>query len=295
MSEAFGSPAPGIALSAAPTLPQKPGPLHQVEFVVEIVGPKSVPASAAAALLRAEWQGPLGYPRVWVMAPQDTVWQPLTTSVTGSYDSLVLTWPYIGAEGHLTSRSAITLAGTAERFAAGVQRRALTMPPPNDVDQAVRAVRDVVERLDIGVGISVEFARAVAEEPLWRTAMELGLNLNGQGEFVWGDPAQVTVVPLNEPMQYTLGAVRAGRQHEGITAGFSTPQAVDPFLSLRAALHIADEYAKRFQGLVFGDGGEPLTPKVRAEYEQNLTAAVAAFTQVGLVSGSAEAVRLFGE
>jgi hypothetical protein len=294
VSATFGSPVPGVALSAAPALPQKPGPLHQVEFVVEIVGPKSVPATAAAALLTSEWQGALGFPRVWVMAPKDTVWQPLTTSVSGSYDSLVLTWPYMGAGGHLTSRSAITLAGTAERFATGVQRRALTLPPPNDVDHAVRAVREVVERLDIGVSISVEFAIPVAEEPLWRTAMELGLSLNGSGEFVWGDPPQVTLVPLQEPMQFTLGAVRAGRQHEGITAGFSTPQSVNPFVSLRAALHVADEYAKRFQGLIFGDGGEPITPKLRAEYEDNLNAAVAAFAQVGLVSGSAEALRLFG-
>jgi len=294
VSEPFGSPNPAIALPAAPTLAQKPGPLHQVEFVIEIVGPRSVPAGAVAALLRPEWQGPLGAPRVWVMAPQDTAWQPLTATVAGAYDSLVLTWPYIGPDGHLSSRSAATLADTAERFAASIQRRALAMPPPADVDGAASAVEEVAERLDIGVGVSVQFATTVAEEPIWRAAVELGLSLNGQGEFDWGDPAQATLVPLEEPMQFTLGAVQARRQHEGITVGFSAPQAVSPLASLRAALSVADEFARRFQGFVFGDGGDPMTPGLRVEYERNLNAALAAFEQVGLVPGSAEALRLFG-
>jgi len=294
VSAPFGTPNPSLALPAAPSVPQQPGPLHQVEFVVEVVGPASIPASAVAALLKPDWQAALGAPRIWVMAPKDTAWQPLTAAVDGSYDSLVMTWPYLSGEGHLTSRSAITLAGTAERFAAGVNRRALTIPPPNDVDAAVRAVREVAERLDIGVSVNVEFATPVPEEPIWRTAIELGLSLNGQGEFVWGDPAQATIVPLEEPQQYTLGGVRACREHHGLTIGFSAPLAVNPLVSLRAILHIAEQYAKRFSGTVFGDGGRPMDPKQRAEYERNLNAAVSAFTHVGLVSGGPEALRLFG-
>ncbi|MHB8635308.1 MAG: hypothetical protein ACYC96_02430 [Fimbriimonadaceae bacterium] len=294
MSASFGAPDPGVALSTPPSLLPKPGPLHQVEFVIELVGPNSVPAAAADALLKPEWQAPLGQPRVWAMTPQDTMWQPLTPRTDGSYDSLVLCWPYLGAAGHLTSRSAITLAGAAERFASGIHRRALTLPPPNDVDAAVRSIKDVAERLDIGVSVSVEFEEPIAEEPIWRTAIELGLSLNGLGEFVWGDPAQVTLVPLAEPMQFTLGSVRSGRRHEGITVGFSAPQVVMPLESLRAAFHVADAYARKFRGLVFGDGGDPMTPSLRAEYERNLEAAVKAFAQVGLISGSAETVRLFG-
>lgn len=294
MSNSFGKPTSTSVLPPAPSIAQKSGPLHQVEFVVEIVGPNSAPASAVAALLTPAWQGPLGSPRVWVMAPQDLAWRPLTTATDGSYDSIVLTWPYMNGDTHLTSRSAITLAGTAERFASGLQRRALTMPPPNDVDKAVRAVREVVDRLDIGVSVSVEFENAVPEEHLWRTAVDLGLSLNGSGEFVWGNPAQSTVVPLQMPLHFTLGGVKSGRAHEGITVGFCAPLSVSPSASLKASLYVADEYARRHGGFVFAEGGSLMTPQMRAEYDRNLQAAVAAFNQVGLVSGSAEAIRLFG-
>ena len=82
--------------------------------------------------------------------------------------------------------------------------------------------------------------------------------------------------------------------HIGTTCGFSAPQVADPLVSFRSALHVADEFAKRFQGAVFDEDGHPLTIALRAEYERNLNAAVAAFEQVGLVPGSAEALRLFG-
>ncbi len=69
MSAAFGSPNPGVALPPPASLTEKSGPLHRVELVIEIVGPKSMPAKSVAALLQPDWFRALGEPRMWVMAP----------------------------------------------------------------------------------------------------------------------------------------------------------------------------------------------------------------------------------
>jgi hypothetical protein len=253
-----------------------------------------MPANAVAALLKPDWFRALGEPRIWVMAPQDTVWQPLTAAIVGSYDSLALTWPLLGVQGNLSSRSALTLAGTAERFAGTVQRRALPMPPPVDIDNAVRGVAEIANRLDIGVGLGVMFVQPVIEEALWRTSVELGLSLNSIGEFVWGDPAQLTVLPLNDPTQFTLGGVRSCRAHEGLSIGFSAPQVAAPMASFHAAIKVANEFASRFRGLVIDDDGSQMSPTLQAQYERNIQFALQAFESAGLVAGSAEAMRLFG-
>jgi hypothetical protein len=273
---------------------QKVGPLHQVEFVIEIVGPKSMPAKVVASLLQPDWFRALGEPRIWVMAPQDTAWQPLTAAIVGSYDSLALTWPLLGAEGNLSKRSVLTLAGTAERFAATVQRRSLTMPPPVDIDNAVRGVAEIASRLDIGVGIGVMFVQPIAEEIIWRTAIELGLSLNSVGEFVWGVPPQLTVIPLNDPTQFTLGGVKAGRTHEGLSLGFTAPLVASPMLSFQSTLKVANEFAGRFRGLVIDEDGNQMSASLQTQYENNIRFAIQAFESAGLVSGSAEATRLFG-
>src|SRR5579872_4267007 len=129
MSSPFGVPDPRIALPSPRLVAPKMGPLHAVEFVIEIVGPRTMSAAAAGVLAQPNWFQALGQPNIWVMAPMDTTWQPLAASVTGSYDSLALTWPILGSNGTLTADSAQRLADTAERFAVTVERRALPMPP----------------------------------------------------------------------------------------------------------------------------------------------------------------------
>ncbi len=194
----------------------------------------------------------------------------------------------------VNSVRAYTAVSTAERFAATLQRRALPMPPPVDVDAAARSIADIAANLDIGVGLGVIFSQQPVEEAIWRTAVELGLSLDSAGEFVWGDPPQLSVLPLNDPTQFTLGGVRSCRTHEGLSIGFSAPQVIAPLESLRAALKVADEFAGRFRGLVIDDDGNQMTPALRSQYESNIQLAIRAFDSAGLEPGSSEAMRLFG-
>ena len=102
----FGEPLrPDPAIALAPievTIPLKSGPLHRVQFVIEFVGPRSVPALAAIHLLGSEWYSALGQPFIHAMRPADLHWHPLTNSTDGSYDSLALSWDLLSPKGQET-------------------------------------------------------------------------------------------------------------------------------------------------------------------------------------------------
>src|SRR5688572_32004658 len=85
---------------------ERPGPEHKVQFVVELVGPRSCLASSAATLLDPKWFQALGQPHLYSMAPADKDWQTLTARADGSYDSLALAWDMVADRGELTSQAA---------------------------------------------------------------------------------------------------------------------------------------------------------------------------------------------
>src|SRR6185312_8968382 len=114
----------------------KKGPLYKVQYVLEFVGPRSVPASMACSLLRPEWYAALGQPQVFSMQPADLSWGMLTAKTEGSYDSLALTWDLLSLAGTLSSASAQHLLTIAEQFGSAINRRVAALPVPAEVDQA---------------------------------------------------------------------------------------------------------------------------------------------------------------
>src|SRR5690349_1319330 len=97
--------------------PLVPAPARKVQFVVELVGPRTVPAAQAGELLHPNWRAALGQPELWAMRPADAAWQPLRALTQGSYDSIALAWDMVTPQGDLSAASAIHLAGVAEQFA----------------------------------------------------------------------------------------------------------------------------------------------------------------------------------
>jgi hypothetical protein len=248
--------------------------------------------------LSPDWFQALGEPIVWAMALGKQNWERVTMASSESYDSLALTWPLVTSAGQLSSRSAFNLVRTADKLADALRRKALPMPLPADVDVAVGNVRTVVESLDIGFSVGVAFGVSQPEEALWRTASALGLGYDPDlRAFVWrqnDSAAQASVYPLDEPQQFTASGMQSQRQHTGMSVGFSVPLVFSPAQSMAATYRIAEEFGKRFQGLLFSEDNVPLTPAMRLEYQKDLHEAVAAFSRAGVVPGSAEAQRLFG-
>lgn len=292
-------PDPAVALPPAPRpVPAKPGPLHRVEFVIELVGPRSVPALAASRLLDPDWQGALGNPRVHAMRASDLQWQPLTGAKDGSYDSLALSWPFLGERGSLGEPAGATLMQTAERFAQPISRRAVAIPPPADIDVQVRDLQRLREILDVGVALVYgPYSGQISERELWIACARLGLGFSPEGSFDWrSDPASpplVSVTPIGISEAFSLAGVQQGRTFEGATIGFSVPRCPDPRAALDAAFRIADVLAARLKGVVFDDEGRPASARIRGEMAQALEQGLGLFGQANLAPGSAEARTLF--
>ena len=181
----FGAPLgpdPAIALRPPSLLPAaKPGPLHKVQFVVELVGPRSVAAAAVANLLSPQWYEALGRPEAFAMAPADTQWRVLTASTAGSYDSVALAWDIVSPRGELSSTAPQHLLQVAEQFATQIQRRAMSLPVPGDVDRIRRQLMEYRDNLDVGFGMTVLTHAGIAERDVWLTCSRLGLDL-GQAD-----------------------------------------------------------------------------------------------------------------
>jgi len=286
---------PPISLSDLPKI----GPLYTVEYVIELVGPKSIPAAAVTGLLQADWQSALGNPGIWVMAAMDQSWKAASSSAQGSFDSLALTWEYLSGRGNLSSASAAHLLSVAEKFGQAVERRAMPIPPPQDVDRQVRALAEARDALDIGFSLAVANAQGwMLEKDIWVQCARLGLTLGGDGVFGWqvqGWPEPlVSVTPLGRALGFSLGAVQRGDAHAGIGIGFSVPLSPSPSASLDACFHIARVFAQVFTALILDEEGHPLTIQSESMYRRNIGEAERSLEQAGLKAGSAEAAKLFG-
>ncbi|RYG30289.1 hypothetical protein EON81_25205, partial [bacterium] len=160
---------PAIALPESVVLPRlKQGPLHKVEFVVELVGPRSAAASAVSRLLDYDWYTALGHPRLWGMRPTDDKWQPLAASHDGSYDSVAISYPIVRADGRLDARAASQIIEHATEFANMIGRRAMPLPQVGEVERLARELEKIRENLDVGVSFAFAPSRGkVAERDLW--------------------------------------------------------------------------------------------------------------------------------
>lgn len=302
IQQLFGGPLqrdPSFALNAAPSpAPAKAGPLHRVQFVIELVGPRTATAQQVKALLQPNWFQALGQPEIFVMAAADAVWRPLRdTDIAGAYDSIALAWDMV-KEGHkLSKASAQHLLGTAESFAQAVGRRAMPMPLPEDIDSAVRVLGSLQENFDVGVNLSVLPQVALfPEKEIWIGCAALGLDLSPNGLFEWkaaGGPPVLGVGPLTNYAGFSLSQVSAGVVHEGLDVGFSLPRSPDPMNGLEACFRVAEYLGRRLQGVPVDEDDQPLTERSKATLREQLREGDRALRSAGIVPGSAEALKLF--
>lgn len=277
----------------------KTGPMPMVQFQIEIVGPRSMKAQQALAVLDEPWRSGLGYPEVFVMDASDPGWRPPERpEKAASLDSLVLCWDYLSSRGALSANACARLAHAAEPFAKSLDRRAMPMPLPQDVDRKVADLRQRQEALDIGFEVGViSGTNTLSERQIWRTCAPLGLDLAANGAFVWRVPGWslplLSVATWDDGVAFSLEGARSDRQHEAIGVGFNVPTNPDPETSLSACFQVAEALATALGALVTDDEGRPYTPSMRADTQNAMAQALEAFRRAGLDPGSQEALKLF--
>jgi hypothetical protein len=291
-------PEPGLALLPPVVEPVQVGPAYRVQLVVELVGPRSAPASAVAQLLATNWQNALGQPESFCMSPADITWQPLTDQRNGSYDSIALCWDILSAKGELSTSSAQHLLRQCESFGNAIGRRAMPLPVPNEVNRFAKELNRIQNQLDVGVSLAViAKSGAVFERDLWVACSRLGLEFSPSGSFDWrssNHPSPLlSVTPIGDTDSFSLGAVHKGARHEGVTVGFNVPRCPSPMAALDGALRVCEAIAQATDGVTLDDNARLLTPLITDEMRRNLQIAVEALEQVGMKPGSAPALRLF--
>ena len=289
---------PSIALPVLPNdFPLKIGPLHKVQFVVEFVGTKPAMAESASMLLAPEWYRALGQPVMFAMRPADLVWHPLTSEPHGSYDSVALAWDYLTANGRLTSSAGSHLLKIAERFGPYLSRRALPLPPPDDINKYVAGLVEIQSSLDIGFSVAAIASGTWEESELWKVCVALGLELSPSGSFDWKKPDHpaplLSVTPIGGLEKFTLRGVQAKEQYTGVSVGFSMPFSAAPRQGLDASFRVADVISHRLGGAATDEDGQALTANLRRTFHSHMNQALDSFTRAGLVPGNADCLKLF--
>lgn len=301
MDDVFGVPLrpdPAIALPRFRSgVSHAPGPIHRLQYVIELVGPRTVPAFAASMLRDKSWFAALGEPQLYCMAAKDVAWQSLTDSRDGAYDSLALCWDLVGPRGALGSRAAQHLLDTAAKFGEQIQRRALPMPTPSDVDAAVQWVRRAKVELDSGFALLLHpRSGSFDEKSVWIACANLGLEF-ANGGFVWRDQDSgevgFNVTPDTED-SFSLGNVQTGRTHGALMLGFHLPVTPNPPAALEGMIEAARTLADRLHGLVLTEDGGPFGPQEEASSRRAVGEAAQAMEQAGVPPGSLAALMLMG-
>ena len=291
-------PNPAVAIAEPPVRrADPPGPDHKVQFVVELVGPRSIPASSSTALLSPQWYEALGQPEMYAMAPADRTWQSLTTRTDGSYDSLALAWDLLSVRGQLTSQAANHLYKVAEGFASQIERRAMPLPPPSDVDRMVKGLIEIQEALDIGVEVLiVPKGMEFLERDVWVALADLGFDIGFAGFFELFGPESplATVIPSGGRDAFSLGAVQHGIRHPGLVVGFNVPTSQNPDQALDAVFRTADHLGSMLHAAAFTDEDLPLDSAAKARLQSYLRDGVQSLRRVGIEPGSRAALKLFG-
>jgi hypothetical protein len=291
-------PDPKLALLTPVVDPLVSGPARRAQFVVELVGPHSLSASAAAQLLTPSWQGALGQPEAYCMSPSDTQWQVLSDRKDGSYDSLVLCWDILSAQGQLTTASAKHLFRQAEQLANAIGRRAMPLPVPDDMNRTAKDLLKIQEQLDVGVSVEViPKSGVVMEKDLWVVCSKLGLQFSPEGSFDWRVPHHpcplFSVTPIGDTEAFSLGSVQRGARHEGVTVGFNLPRCPAPMAALDGAFQACETIAAAIDGVSVDDSGRLMTAAIADEMRRSLQMGVEALESIGLKPGSASALKLF--
>lgn len=297
----FGQPLqrdPKIALTPPVVRPAKLGPEHKVQFVIELVGPRSIPTQAASSILTDQWYQALGQPEIYSMSPADNEWRTFVGANSGSLDSLALAWDILSEKGELNSQAGAHLLRVAESFGAQVQRRAMPLPPPADINRMANALREFRDALDIGVELMlIPKGPSFSEKDIWIAAAGLGFDLGSSGCFEFKvagiEEPLLSLTPLGGASTFSLSAVERGEHHVGLMLGFSLPRSAHAAYSLDAAFRSADYLSSYLGAMVFNDADQPLCLGTRHELSSNLDAAVRTMAGTGIEAGSAAALKLF--
>lgn len=259
------------------------GPVRAAQFVVELVGPRTVPAAQAMELRRPDWRGALGQPELWAMRPGDASWQPLRAASFGSYDSIALAWDLVTPAGTMSPASATHLVGIAERFAATVGRRAIPLTPPGDVPREVKRLQSVQDSLDAGTAVLLISPRPVPVSEFGRELERLGLTRRSED---WAWLATDHPEPLFEATPFEAPVT------DGLTLGFRLARCPDPNVALEGLFRVVDELTPTGLG-AYDEDRRPLTAATREALRQGARAATAALESVGLRPGSWAALKAF--
>lgn len=276
---------------------RRSAPLPKVQFVVELVGPRSVPAALACHLLDPNWFQALGRPQAWCMGAMDDSWRELTTTPDGSYDSLALAWSLL--EPPMTMALAKSLLARSEEYASHIQRRAMPMPMPEEVERQAKALVAIHEHLDIGFSLAFGPTKGfVSEKDLWVQCSRLGLAFGEGGAFEWradgSDLPLLSVTPIGQTDAFSLAAVQRGDVHEGATIGFSFPLCPSPDEALEGCFHVGKVLCQALGGALYDEEGDPVGATTFQRLRKELNEGSKLFTKVGIEPGSSEAVTLWG-
>lgn len=269
--------------------PLRTGPLPRIQWVVELVGPRSVAAADALRLLDPDWKGILGGPLVWAMAARDDRWQELLGHSATSFDSIALCWDLVDPRGALTRSAAETLLARATEFGEAIGRRALPLWPADETESRAAAAQRLVDRLDGGFAVTAAFARPVPEaEIVERLRAEGFARPDGEGGLEWGKPGHppfLTATPTGEPFAFGFGS-----PVEGVTFGTRLPLCPAPGEAFEVAAEFARELVATYGGALFDGEGDPFDPRrMRAEID----GIVDGMVRAKLEPGGAECRRLF--
>ncbi len=277
-----------------PPLPypyESPNPRLAVQFVVELVGPKPMPGLKARGVFSHPWFETLGRPMVYTMAPSDSTWRPLGPS-DGSpvYDSFALAWPFFDRRGRLSARSAERLFHATERFASGLDRVAMPLTPPENLDERIQALEEARSSLDATVSVTV---RPVTG---WFDRRALSHALQGIGFSAEGYRFVLTTPDWPEALleAHALADPPAGPDAiQALDVGFRVARNPVPQWSLEALFETVDACGSLSRSIAIDEDGNHVDGARRAWMEQQLALLVRTLEQRGLPAGSPEARMVF--
>jgi hypothetical protein len=232
------------------------------------------------------------------MTPSDNQWRALTSTTDGSYDSLAASWNLLSPAGPLSSTAASHLLDVANQIGTTLNRRAASMPPPNDVTAAAANLLDARDALEIGFSLSVAAeSGGWLESEIWNLAGRLGLDLMPDGAFGWRASGHsfplLELSPLGEKAGFSLGQAQSAITHPAVQIGFLVPLNPFPTEAFEQSVRIAKLFADELAGTIYDDEDRAWSQATYEQYRRNLELAIGALDQAGFPPGSASAIALF--
>lgn len=262
--------------------------------MVELVGPRTVTAAEIAVLNTPAWSLPLGEPKLWVMTGADIAWRRPSAHDT-AYDSVALTWRIVRGEDTLSRTSAEHLATLADQFAAHIQRRAMPLPSPSEIDERVLKLKQLRDGLDVGLSVYLNpIGASFRDEDVAKLARAAGLNWEPSGLYEWRVPGWPLPLLGLGSAEGPFSAKPLQQIHSGLDIGFHVPSSPAAPMVLERVFELADNLAELLRGTVTDEEDRPLDAKARMRWRAELEAAITALERVKFPPGSPATLALFG-